>query len=111
MTTTFDKIVIEALDTKECYPGWLIKITDVLDELQVLDIATGIETRSNPIIKAKGESDEDFKERQKSEDVSILNWDKKDKNSVANSQLGSALGAVDGLRLGSLSCSSRKNPS
>ncbi|KAJ8093206.1 hypothetical protein PM082_020691 [Marasmius tenuissimus] len=68
-----------SLNTKERYPGWLIKITDVLNELQVLDIATGIETHPNPIIKAKGESDKDFKERQKSEDVSILNWDKKDK--------------------------------
>ncbi|KAJ8091997.1 hypothetical protein PM082_024233 [Marasmius tenuissimus] len=72
MTTTFDKIVIEALDTKERYPGWLIKITDVLDELQVLDIATGVVERPNPITKTKGESDDAFKERQKSEDISIL---------------------------------------
>jgi len=45
MATTFDKIVIESLDSKDRYPGWLIKITDVLDELEVLAVATGKDKR------------------------------------------------------------------
>jgi len=82
MSTTFDKITIEPLDSKEQYPGWLIKIHDVLDKLQVLDIATRDEKQPDPATKNHGETAESFETRSKEVGTTILEWDRKDRKAV-----------------------------
>ncbi|KAK1221134.1 hypothetical protein PQX77_016064 [Marasmius sp. AFHP31] len=82
MTTTFDKIVIEALNSKERYPDRLIKITDIFDKLKVLEIATGKTPLPGPPIKEWGESQDAFDKRTETESTAILDWDQKDRKAL-----------------------------
>jgi hypothetical protein len=82
MTTTFDRVTIEVLDSKDRFPGWMIKMQDILEEINLWEYAGGYTTRPRVVTKQAREADADFQARQATNGQDILDWEKHDRKAM-----------------------------